>query len=65
MNLVPFEMLAEAVRPGHEVENIGGGIEIEQREGLRAGNVFPAEHASRQLGNGVVNICVNQCSGHG
>jgi hypothetical protein len=65
MNLVPLEMLAKAIGPRHEVENIGGAFEIKQPEGVFAGNLFPTQRAQCQVGYPCMITCVNQLSDHG
>jgi hypothetical protein len=58
-------MLAQAVGPRHEIENVGGGFQGEKRGGFVAGDFAPAQHAAGEFGNVTGNGCVNQSSTHG
>ena len=51
MNLVALEMFADAVGPGHQIENVRCGFKAEQSERLLAGDLAAVEDARCQVGN--------------
>jgi hypothetical protein len=65
VNLVAFEMLADAVGPGQQVQNVGGGFQVQQPLRLVAGDVATAEHALAEFGNPAMLGHVNGLCCHG
>jgi hypothetical protein len=51
MNLVAFEMLANAVRPCDKVENVGVRFQIKEAQRVRASDVPAREDSSGESGD--------------
>ena len=51
VNFVAFEMFADTVSPGEEIEDIGARFEIEEPERVFAANEFALEHTASEVGN--------------
>ena len=65
VNLVALEALADAVRPGHQIEDVGGGFQVKEPGRLLAGDVAAAQNALAERGEFEPGICVNLCRCHG
>ena len=59
MNLVSFEMFANAIGPGHQVANVGGAFEREQPPGLLTPEPPAFKHALSQAADAGVITSVN------
>jgi len=65
MNLVALELFADAVGPRQQIQDIRGGFQVEQPEGLVAGDLPAAEDPLAEPGNSGVMVCVNRLRCHG
>ena len=65
MNLVALELLADAIRPRQQIQNIGGVFEIKKPRRLVAGNVSAAQNPFAERGDLAVIIRVNHFHYHG
>ena len=65
VNLVALELFADAVRPRQQIENVGGGFEIEEPRRFVAGDVSAAQNPLAEGGEFLVIGRVNRCRCHG
>ena len=65
MNLVALELFADAVGPRQQIQDIRGGFQVDQPEGLVAGDLPAAEDPLAEPGNSGVMVCVNRLRCHG
>ena len=65
MNLVPLELLADAVGPRHQLEDVGGVLQAEEPQRLVAVNAPAVEDALPQFGKAFVFRRVKRVQSHG
>jgi hypothetical protein len=59
MNLVPFKMLPDSIRPGKQIVDVGRGFQGEQPMGFFARKLSSAQYAPPVFGNTLVIRSVN------
>src|SRR5689334_20383384 len=64
VDLVSFEMLADPIGPGQQVENVGAGLQSEKPAGILAGNLASGDHLPSQAGDPLVMLGVKRDSAH-
>jgi hypothetical protein len=65
VNFVAFEMFANAIRPGQQIQNVGGRFQVEKPRCLFARNLTAMQHAPAQSRDCFVIARVNNACGHG
>ena len=65
MYLVPLEMLANAIGPGEQVEDILSAFKVEQPPAFFRGDVSAPQHSPAQVRQADLMAGVNQFSAHG
>ena len=64
VDFVALEMFADAVGPRQQIQNVGGGLEVEQEQRLGAREFAAGEHPLAQGGNPSVICDVNRLGSH-
>ena len=65
MDLVALVVFANAIRPRHQVENVGGGFKVKQKQRLLARNGAAIQYPLPQFGNSAMVCHVNLLFSHG
>ena len=65
MDFVALELFADAVGPRQQIQNVGGGFEVDEPQRLVAGNCSAAQNPLAEFGDFAVIFCVNQFCCHG
>jgi len=65
MDFVAFELFADAIGPGQQIQNVGRRFKIEEPERVVAGNVPAGQNTFAEFGEPEVIFSVNRFSRHG